>query len=328
MRARAPKTTPVIDTASQTLFVLARTKETGASGTRYVQRLHALDLRTGEEKLGGPVVIRATAAGSGAGASGGKLSFDPLRENPRAALLPVNGTLVLTWASSCDVPPYHGWIMTYDARSLKQTGVLVTSPDADDAGIWQGDTGPAADAAGNVFLATGNGTFDAASGGRDYGDSILRLPSSERGLALHDYFTPFDQQRLNAEDGDLDSGGPLLLPDQPGSHPHLLVLGGKGGKVYVVDRDRLGRFHAGSDGHAVQTFATAGSVFGAAACWNGHVFMLWSDDVLKDFALRNGRLSAQPVAHAAQRFTDPGATPTISANGAKDAIVWVIETRA
>jgi len=105
------------------------------------------------------------------------------------------------------------------------------------------------------------------------------------------------------------------------------VLGGKGGMVYVVDRDRLGGFHAGSDSHAVQTFATAGSVFGAASYWNGHVFFLWSDDVLKDYALRDGRLSAQPVAHAAQRFTDPGATPTISANGAKDAIVWVIETR-
>ncbi|HWT07397.1 MAG TPA: hypothetical protein VN224_16650, partial [Xanthomonadales bacterium] len=320
--------TPFIDLATQTLYVLARTKETDASGARYVQRLHALDVRTGAEKLGGPVVIRASAGADGAGAANGTLTFDPLRENPRAALLLVNGTLLLTWASSCDVPPYHGWVMAYDARSLRQTGAFVTSPDGDDAGIWQGDAGPAADAAGNVFVATGNGTFDAARGGRDYGDSILRLTASERGITLHDFFTPFDQQRLNAADYDLGSGGPLLLPDQPGPHRHLLVLGGKGGMIYVVDRDRMGGFHAGSDSHAVQTFATSGSVFGAAAYWNGHVFMLWSDDVLKDFALRNGRLSAQPVAHGAQRFTDPGATPTVSANGAKDGIVWVIESRA
>ncbi len=319
--------TPVIDPATQTLYVLARTKETDASGPRYVQRLHALDLRTGAEKLGGPVVVRATVDGTGAGASGRKLAFDPLRENPRAALLLVNGKVVLTWASSCDVPPYHGWVMAYDARTLEQSGVFVTSPDADDAGIWQGDAGPAADAAGNVFLATGNGRFDAASGGRDYGDSILRLTANERGIALHDYFTPFDQQRLNSEDGDLGSGGPLLLPDQPGPHPHLLVLGGKGGTVYVVDRDHLGGFHAGSDSHAVQTFAAASSVFGAAAYWHGHVFMLWSNDVLDDFALRDGRLSAKPVARAAKKFIDPGATPAISANGAKDAIVWVIQTR-
>lgn len=323
--------TPVIDLATQTLYALARTKEAdGGSPPRYVQRLHALDLRTGAEKLGGPVVIRATADGSGVGSAGGKLAFDPLRENPRASLLLVNGTVFLTWASSCDVGPYHGWVVAYDARSLEQTAVFVTSPDADDAGIWQGDTGPAADAAGNVFLATGNGAFDVAGarGGRDYGDSILRLTSTERGIAVTDFFTPFDQQRLNAEDGDLGSGGPLLLPDQPGPHRHLLVLGGKGGMVYVVDRDHMGGFHAGSDSHAVQTLSTSKSVFGAPAYWNGHVFILWSDDVLKDFVLRDGRLSAQPVARAAERFTDPGATPTVSADGAKDGVVWVIESRA
>jgi hypothetical protein len=322
--------TPVIDAASGTLYVLARTRESdGGAGPRYVQRLHALDLRSGAEKFGGPVVIRASVDGTGAGAQNGKIAFDPLHENPRAALLLVNGALYLTWASSCDVGPYHGWVMAYDARSLEQLAAFVTSPDADDAGVWQGDTGPAADASGDVFLATGNGAFGVtARGGRDYGDSILRLTRSGRSLAVRDYFTPFDQARLNAEDGDLGSGGPLLLPDQPGPHRRLLLLGGKGGTFYVVDRDDMGKFHAGSDAHAVQTMQTKGSVFGAAAYWNGHVFVLWSEDVLKDFALRNGRLSAQPVAQAAHQFTDPGATPTISANGSRDGIVWVIQSRA
>jgi hypothetical protein len=321
--------TPVIDAATGTLYVLARTKEaaSGASA-RYVQKLHALDVRTGAEKLGGPVEIAATADGRGAGSRDGKLAFDPLRENPRAALLLANGTLYLTWASSCDVGPYHGWVMAYDPRTLKQIAVLVTSPDADDSGIWQGDTGPAADAFGDVFLATGNGAFDAAgTGGRDYGDSILRLTMSGNTLAIRDYFTPFDQADLNAQDGDLGSGGPLLLPDQPGAHKHLLVLGGKGGGLYVVDRDTMGKFRPRNNGHAVQAIDSGKSIFGAAAYWNGHVYAVWSNDVLKDFALRDGRLSPQPVARGGTTFTDPGATPAISANGERDGIVWVIETR-
>ena len=321
--------TPVIDAAARTLYVLARTREQDAGAPpRYVQKLHALDLRTGAEKLGGPVVVRATIDGKGDGSQNGKLTFDPLRENPRASLLLANGTLYLSWASSCDVGPYHGWVMAYDARSLEQIAAFSTSPDADDAGVWQADTGPAADADGNVFVVTGNGAFDAAPrGGRDFGDSVLRLVRTGRELAVRDFFTPSDQARLNAEDGDLGSGGPLLLPDQPGPHRRLLVLGGKGGTFYVIDRDAMGGFRPGSNAHAVQTIASPGSVFGAAAYWSGHLFVLWSGDVLKDFALRGGRLSASPVARAADRFTDPGATPTVSANGTRDGIVWVIESR-
>jgi len=322
--------TPVIDAATGTLYVLVRTKEaTAGVSPRYVQRLHALDVRSGAEKFGGPVEIAPTAAGSGAGSRDGKLAFDPLHENPRAALLLANGTLFLSWASSCDVGPYHGWVMAYDPRTLKQLAALVTSPDADDAGIWQSDTGPAADAAGNVFVATGNGAFDAASAsGRDYGDSVLRLVLNGGTLSVHDYFTPSDQAELNAQDGDLGSGGPLLLPDQPGAHRHLLVLGGKGGGLYVLDRDALGKYRAGKNPHAVQAIDTGKSIFGAAAYWNGHVYALWSDDVLKDFALRDGRLSAKPLARAASAFTDPGATPTVSANGERDAIVWVVQTKS
>lgn len=320
--------TPVIDLASGTLYVLARTRESaGGEPPRYVQRLHALDVRTGAEKLGGPVVIAASAGGSGAGARDGKLAFDPLRENPRAALLLTGGTLYLTWASSCDVGPYHGWVMAYDARSLRQLAAFVTSPNADDSGIWQGDTGPAADAAGNVFVATGNGAFDVTRGGHDYGDSILRLTRSGNAIAVRDYFTPSDEVRLNTEDGDLGSGGPVLLPDQPGPHRRLLLLGGKGGGFYVVDRDAMGGFRLGANPHAAQALDTGKSIFGAAAYWNGHVFTLWSNDVLKDFALRSGRLSAQPVARATHEFIDPGATPSVSANGNRDGIVWVIETR-
>src|SRR5271168_4089880 len=183
--------TPVIDPNTGTLYVLARTRgQRLLVANTYFQRLHALAVTTGVEKFGGPVEIGATTDGRGQGSSGGKLVFNPLRDNPRAALLLNNGVVYLTWASSCDVGPYHGWVMAYDAHSLKQKAVFNASPDGDDSGIWGGDTGPAADNAGNIFLATGNGRFDAARGGRDYGDSLLKLNGEN--LLLSDYFAPYN----------------------------------------------------------------------------------------------------------------------------------------
>jgi hypothetical protein len=233
--------TPVIDADTETLYVLVRTKEsTGSSSSAYKQRLHALAVTTGLETFGSPVAIRATINGKGAGSHSGKVEFDPLRENPRASLLLANGSVYLTWGSSCDVGPYHGWVMAYDAHTLKQKAVFDASPDADDSGFWAGDTGPAADERGHLFLAAGNGRFDAASGGRDYGDSLLKLDGQS--LKLFDYFAPFDVAELDAKDKDLGSGGPLLLPAQRGSHPHLVVVAGKGGTIYLIDRAHMGHY--------------------------------------------------------------------------------------
>jgi hypothetical protein len=315
--------TPVIDRATGTLYVLARTKER----SRYVQRLHALAITTGAEKFGGPVEIKASVKGRGAGGSGGQIDFDPLRELPRASLLLASGQVYLTWASSCDVGPYHGWVLTYDAHTLAQTAALNTSPDNEESGIWQGDTGPAADKDGNVFLATGNGKFDADSGGRDFGDSVLRLSLQKNNLAVRDFFTPFNQQELNSNDLDIGSGGPLLLPDQPGPHPHLVMVGGKGGSLYVIDRDHMGKYHAGDDSHAIQVLRIGSGIYSAPAYWNKHVYIFAADDVLKDFAVQQGRLSPQPVAQGATKFIDPGATPTVSANGLRNGIVWVLRSK-
>jgi len=321
--------TPVIDRATGTLYVLARTKESASllSPSHYVQRLHALAITTGVEKFGGPVEIKASVKGRGAGGSNGQIDFDPLRELPRASLLLANGQIYLTWASSCDVAPYHGWVMTYDAHTLAQTGVLNTSPDAEESGIWQGDTGPAADTAGNVFFATGNGKFDVDVNGRDYGDSVLKLSPAKGPLTVADFFTPFNQKELNSNDLDIGSGGPLLLPDQLGPHPHLLLTGGKGGRLYVIDRDHMGKYHSGDDTHAVQVILAGSGIYSAPAYWNHHVFLFAADDVLKDFALVNGRLSVDPVARGKTQFIDPGATPTISSNGATNGIVWVIRSK-
>jgi hypothetical protein len=328
----APKvgitSTLVIDLKSGTLYVLARTRESAGvlHSATFHQHLHALAITTGVEKFGGPVEIKASVPGSGGGSSSGAVTFDAWKENPRAALLLVNGVVYLTWASSCDVGPYHGWVLAYDAQTLQQKGVFNVSPDAEEGGIWAGDTGPAADSQGNIFVATGNGKFDAAPNGRDYGDSMLKLNLGSDGLALRDYFTPSNQEQLNSHDSDLGSGGPVLLPDQPGPHPHLLLIGGKGATIYLLDRDRLGKYQKVTNIDPLQTIPAASDIFGAMAYWNKHVYFLGSQDVLRDFVLENGQLVLK-AASRLPKFTDPGATPTISADGARNGVVWVIGSK-
>ena len=318
--------TPVIDLPSKTLYALARTRETENGNWVFRQKLHALDIATGAEKFGGPVTIRGTYQGEKSLLSKGLTEFDPLRENQRAALLLAKGNVFITWASSCDVGPYYGWVMSYDARTLKQTGVLNVAPGAKESGIWQADAGPAADSNGNVYLITGNGKFTAVSGGRDYGDSVLKIALTPNGLAVRDYFTPADQERLNDTDGDFGSGSALVLPDQPAPHPHLLLAAGKSAKLYQLDRDNLGHFHQGDDSNAVQVVPAGAQSFGAPAYWNGHVFYFLMKDYLRDYALQNGRLSTQPVAKSTTNINDPG-TPAISANGSKNGIVWILSTK-
>ena len=313
--------TPVIDPGSGTIYVLARTKERGG----YAQKLHALAIANGEEKPGSPVTISATVKGRGEGNKSGRLDFDPLLENPRAGLLLANGNVYLAWASSCDVGPYHGWVMAYNAKTLAQTAVFNDSPDDSQSGIWQGDTGLAADDDGNIFLATGNGGFDADSGGRDYGDSALRLDGHN--LSVLDYFTPFNQKHLDNADDDLGSGGPVLLPDQEGDHRHELVAAGKGGTIYVVDRDHMGRFHAGNDNQIVQSIpGMVGSFFATAAWWNGHLYFAGDNGVLMDFRVNRGRLSPEPAYRSQSKISRPGATAEVSANGTGDGIVWLIDS--
>ncbi len=319
--------TPVIDPKSGTLYVLARTKEGQGilQSDDFKQRLHALAVTTGAEKFAGPVEIKASVAGKGSGQSGGRVDFDPLDENPRAALLLANDSVYLSWGSACDVGPYHGWLMAYDAHTLAQKSVFNTSPDASDSAIWQGDAGPASDKDGNIFVVTGNGEFDAATNGRDYGDSVLKLSSGTQNFSVLDYFTPFNQAQLNERDNDLGSSGPVLLADQPGAHPHLLVTAGKEGRIYLIDRDHLGNFHANDDSHAVQAILAARGAFGAMAYWNQHVFFIGSETRVQDFVLDHGFLKLK--ASGTTRFYDSGATPSISSNGAKDGIVWAASSK-
>ncbi len=317
--------TPVIDLKTGTPYVLARTMIEHSSGSNeYFQHLHALAITTGVEKFGGPKLISASVPGRGDGSANGQLRFDALRQNPRASLLLVNNVVYLTWASSCDVNPYHGWVMAYDAETLAQKAVLNVTPDGSEGGIWASDTGPGADRGGNVYVPTGNGTFDAGSGGRDYGDSVLQLAMEGNSLIIRDYFTPYDQARLNDRDADLGSSGPLLLPDQPGRYRHILLQPGKGAMIYVIDREAMGTFHP--DGDAVlQRIEMSGGGYGAMAYWNHHVFFACDNDYLRDYSILNGRLKLN--SSSATKFANPGATPSVSANGGNDAIVWAVATK-
>jgi hypothetical protein len=317
--------TPVIDLKTGTLYVLARTRRRNVvSSNDFHQRLHALAITTGVEKFAGPVEIHASVPGRGDGSRNGQVAFDPLRENPRAALLLANNAVYLSWASSCDVGPYHGWIMAYNAQTLEQRAVLNVSPDADDSGIWASDTGLAADSSGFVYAATGNGRFDVSKGGRDYGDTLLKLNGND--LSIADYFTPFDADQLNADDNDLGSGGPMLLPNQPHAPAHVALIGGKAPTLYLVNLDRMGHFQTGSDSHAIQTLPTKGGIYGSSAYWNHTVYVLADSDALRAYDMVNGRL----VHKAASTFTlrDHAATPTVSANGNKDGIVWVVSSKS
>lgn len=321
--------TPVIDMATGTLYVLARVKIwTSRSSVRYLQQLHALAITSGAEMLNSPTEIRASVAGTGVGSSGGEVSFDPLRENPRSALLLVNGSVYLAWASSCDVGPYHGWVMAYDARTLRQQAVLNTSPDSAESGIWLSDTGPAADRSGNVYVVTGNGAFDAnAQGGRDYGDTALKLRLQGDRLEVESYFTPFDQKQLNSTDGDLGSGGPLLLPESSTGKPAGLVFGGKAGVMYVVNPEHMGGLQHRSDPSAENIHLSNG-IYSAPAYWNGHLYYYASEDALKEFVVENGRLSAVPSHRSLGKSPFSGGTLTVSASGNANGVVWLVDTRA
>src|SRR5258708_1874577 len=244
--------TPVIDPASGTIYVVAMTKESAGGTVSYVHRLHALDVASGAERAGSPVVIQASVPGTGDG--GSTVSLIPKNYKQRPGLLLLNGVVYLGFSSHCDFGQYHGWLIGYDAHTLQQVKVYNSSPNGVSGSLWAGGAAPAADAADNIYIVTGNGTFDAASGGVDLSESYIKL-SSAGALTPKDYFTPFNFQFLNDEDLDVGSAGVALLPDEAGSssHPHLMVGASKEGRVYLLDRDNLGKWQAGSDSQIVSS---------------------------------------------------------------------------
>jgi hypothetical protein len=352
--------TPVIDGTTNTLYVVAKTKEVRADGTHYVQRLHALDLATGQEKFGGPALIGDTTAtnvstspivvpGNGDGSVNAMVTFNARTQLNRVALQLVNGIVYIAWASHEDARPYHGWVAGFRANNLAAGPVRFfnTAPNAGGVGIWQSGGALSADPQGNLYFAVGNGfngpnlAYDPSHG--DYSESVVKLSATGQ-LSVVDYFTPYDWQTLDNQDADLGSGGAMLLPDFVGStaHPHLMVETGKSGVIYLLDRDNLGK--NSPDLATEQTKIVQRVVAGQAGVWgnpsffkvnatSGIIYYHGQGDVLKGYVISNGHIddTSGHILRSGFGSGYPGEQPVVSANGIANptsptnGIVWELQ---
>lgn len=310
--------TPVIDAGKTTLYVVAKT----LNGTVRNFSLHALDIATGSERLGGPVVITGTAP-----SSNGSGTFNPIYQMQRPALLLQNGVLYIGFGGNgCDTFAYNGWLFAYSSQTLQQRGAFLVTPDGTRGSIWQGGSGPAADADGNIYVATANGDYDGPQALSDFGDSILKMGWNGNVFGVLDFFTPYNQLQLAQQDLDLGSSGPLVLPDQPGPYPHEVVVGGKEGTLYLINRDELGQFNADADS-VLQSIpaAVASELNGVPSYWNSSLYLAGDNDSIKQFSLVNGFLTQQPVSQTTVQFLGAGpASTSITANGNRNGILWAI----
>jgi large repetitive protein len=351
--------TPIIDLSTNTLYCVSKTKELRGSAIHYVQKLHALDISSGAEKFGGPVLIgdchdikrgdyennsQIQYPGKGAGQDtfvDGRVVFNALLENQRPGLILLDGVVYVCWGSHGDRVPVHGWIVGFNAATLSVESILNTSPDGLLDTIWMGGSSPAVDTDGSIIASLGNGTTDIHVGGRDYGECLIKITRNPAGahpwdrLVISDFFCPARFDELNRLDNDLGSGGPLLLPDQPGPHKHQLICAGKEGVVYVVDRDHMGGINNPPDGPDLivetiaknEIFADRGKVtassINTAAYWQGFVYYTGHQRPILQIPVVNGLLAHVPQYHGNTSFDFPFPTPQISANGDHDGIVWL-----
>ncbi len=321
--------TPVIDPnagPNGTIYVVAMSK-TSSGTTAYFQRIHALDMTTGAEEFGGPFTVAATFSPGPA--------FDPKQYKERTGLLLLNGQLITAWASHCDDKPYNGWIMAYDQNTLVQTSALDITPNGSEGAIWQAGGGLAADNSGNIYFLAGNGTWDTKvdTNGfptkNDFGNGFLKL-SNSNGLTVSDFFEPFNTVSESDGDTDLGSGGAMVLPDMTDSTEttrHLAVGAGKDGNIYLVDRDKMGKFNSANNSNAYQVLAGAldNGEWSAPAYFNGTLYYGGVNVQLQAFTFSQAKLVVMPSSVSTETYGYPGATPSISANGSSNAIVWAVQ---
>jgi hypothetical protein len=362
--------TMAIDPRTQSLYLTAKTKEMRKGKPHWVYRLHALSVVNGAELPGSPVVIGECTGpnfadvisgpsvnGKGEGGNGKIVRFNALRHMQRPGITPAHNSVYLGFASHGDNVPYHGWVLGYDAKSLKPNAVLNTTPNAISGqgspiaggGIWQSGGKLVLDPEGHLYFMTGNGLFDSQLTKEgfpqhgDYGDSFLKLAvdpgSNEKkqhtngwGLKVVDYFTPKNQQDLTNADIDLGSGGPLALPSTAGSKavPNLLVGTGKEGKIYLLNRSNMGKFHASADKVVQEVPKAVGGIWGNPAYFRDHkgvqrIYFGGVGDHVKAFVISNAKITVAPSSQTADKFGYPGTTPAISANKDQNGIVWVMD---
>ena len=326
--------TPVISRpkgANGVIYTVAMSKD---SSGNYHQRLHALDATTGNELYKGPVEIEAKYPGSGDSSSGGYVIFEPGQYKERSGLLLENGAVYLTWASHCDIRPYTGWVMGYNATTLAQKTVINVTPNGNEGAIWGAGAGLSADASGNIFFLDANGTFDTTlnSGGfpssGDYGNAFIRL-TTQGGLKVADYFEMENGEQESDGDVDLGSGGALLVPalkDSSGTTWNLAVGAGKDNSLYLVNRNSMGRFNAkGNKIYQELAGALPGGIWSMPAYFQNRLYFGPVGHPILEFEFKNAKLLAAPVAKTINTFGYPGATPSISSKGSTNGIVWASE---
>jgi hypothetical protein len=314
--------TPVIDPTTGTIYVVS--KSVIPSGPTFFQRIHALDLATGAEKFSGPVAISASVSGTGGGNTGGTLPFSAKTELQRPGLALVNGVVYVAWASHEDGDPYHGWVIGYNAANLTQIPPFNDSPNGDRGGIWMSGGAPAADRLNNLYVITGNGTYDGLTK-MDFGDSFLKL-STTSGIAVADWFTPADQATLEAGDTDFGAGGAAVLLDQT-TGPQLAIGGGKQGNLFLLDRTNMGKND--TTNHVLQTINVGNAIFATPAFWQNNLYLAGTGK-LQQFTFNTGTslFSGAAVTVSGNSFGFPGATPSVSAQGATNGVVWAITSNA
>lgn len=339
--------TPVIDLNAGphgALYAVAMSKDTSGN---YYQRIHALDLATGAELPHSPQLIEASYPGTGEPSRYGRVLFEPKQYKERASLLLLNGVVYTSWASHCDYDPYTGWIIGYDAATLKQTSVLNITPNGSEGAIWMSGAGLAADNFGNIYFLAGNGTFDTSLNAEgfpskgDYGNAFLKLSTAGGTLAVADYFDMYGTLQESRRDLDLGSGGALVFPDlvdSSGKTRHLAVGAGKDNIIYLVDRDAMGKFNPSHDAIYQEIHSTgeersqglggSGGVYSMPAYFNQTLYYGAVDDSLRAFKIANAWIKTPASSKTAVTFGYPGTTPSISADGARNGIVWVVENNS
>jgi hypothetical protein len=331
--------TPVIDRTegpNGTIFVVGMTKDSSGD---YHQRLHALDITTGVELGASPTDITATYPGTGDSSTSGVLSFLPGDYKERAALLLTNGTIYLGFSSHCDKRPYTGWVMGYSESTLKQTQVIDVTPNGSEGSVWMAGDGIATDGNGYLYFLDANGTFDTTltTGGfpssNDFGNAMVKLSTAGGTLAVVDYFDTYNTVTESSEDEDLGSGGEILLPPQTDVNNvvrHLMVGAGKDGNIYIADTSNMGKFQAGTpiDSNIYQyvSGALGGEVFSTPAFFNGVLYYGADGQTLKAFPMTNAKLATTSSSQSTATFAYPGATPSVSANGTANGIVWALQS--
>jgi len=331
--------TPVIDPVAGTIYVDALTCS-APDTTNIFHYIHALNIADGMERPYCPVLVTASVPGHGVDSINGVVTFSATNNDSRPALTLAGGMLYVAFSSFGDTDPFHGWVIGFNATNLQQVTnfAFATTPNATtnafgvnagEASIWMGGNGLCVDSNNNLYFETGNGSFSANTNGGDYGDSFVKL-SSSNGLVVADYFAPSNQASMAANDLDLGSGGPILLPDSVGSaaHPHLMIGAGKEGTFYLVDRDNLGRFSSTTNSIVQTAENVMSGTWGTPAYFNHWIYNQSEGDVLRAFSITNGVMSSSPVSQSTVSIGGTGYAPTISANGTSNAIVWVIDAGA